>query len=205
MRFVLALTFLAASVLPSTARAQAQVEVEESGGGPVLKPAIGLSWTDVTEDPQSGDTQAKAGWQVGATLLFGERLYFEGGVFYAKKSTDITAATASTNIDYQGVLGFRILLMVGLHLLGGDEGSLGLRLFGGGSAFIVTSVDAEGLSKSDFESPTYGVFAGVGVDFLFLFADLSYEWSLTDVSKVSTMDVGQSRSLFLSAGVRLPL
>jgi hypothetical protein len=40
-----------------------------------------------------------------------------------------------------------------------------------------------------------------GVDVLFLFADLKYEWSLTDMGK--TLDVGQSRSFFLDVGVRL--
>ena len=82
--------------------------------------------------------------------------------------------------------------------------ALGLRVFGGGSAFLVTGVTGEGLSKDDFESPTYGVFAGAGLDFLMFFIDVKYEWSLTDVSKLSTVDIGQSRSLFATAGVRIP-
>ncbi len=198
MRLVLALTFLAASLLPTPGRAQEAGE----GRGFELKPAVGLSWTGVSKDPASGDTQAKLGWQIGGTVLLGEKLYFEGGAFYAKKSTDITAVSASQSIDFKGVSGVRIPAMIGYRFGGGAE-SLALRIFGGGSAFIVTSVDVEGLSKSDFESPTYGLFAGAGLDFLFLFTDLAFEWSVTDVAKTSTIDVGQSKSLFLNVGVRL--
>ena len=197
MRLALALTFVAATLLPGPGRAQGA----EGGRGFELKPAVGLSWTGVSKDPASGDAQAQLGWQIGGTLLLGEKLYFEAGAFYAKKSTDITAVSGSQSIDFKGVSGVRIPAMVGYRFGGGAE-SLGLRIFGGGSAFIVTSVDVEGLSKSDFESPTYGLFAGAGLDFLFLFTDLALEWSVTDVAKTSTIDVGQSKSVFLNAGLR---
>jgi len=168
-----------------------------------LKPAVGLTYSDITKDPVTGTSSAKAGWQLGGTLATGERLYFEAGAFYAQKGLNATSTAPSNPFDIKGVTGVRIPAMVGLRLLGGEPDALGVRVFGGGSAFIVTSVDATGLSKSDFESPTWGAFLGAGVDFLMLFADLQYEWGLTDVSKVSTIDVGSSRSLFLNVGLRL--
>lgn len=168
-----------------------------------LKPAVGLTYTDITKDPATGTSSAKPGWQVGATLITGERLYLEAGAFYATKGIDATSTAPSNPFDITGVSGFRIPAMVGLRLLGGEPGALDIRAFGGASAFIVTSVEATGLSKSDFESPTYGAFLGAGVDFLMLFADLQYEWGLTDVSELSTIDIGSSRSLFLNVGLRL--
>ncbi len=168
-----------------------------------LKPAVGLTYTDITEDPATGTSSAKAGWQAGATLLTGDRLYLEAGVFYARKGINATSTAPSNPFDIEGISGFRFPAMVGLRLLGGEPGALGIRVFGGGSVFILTSVEATGLSKSDFESPTYGAFLGAGVDFLMLFADLQYEWGLTDVSKLSTIDIGSSRSLFLNVGLRL--
>jgi hypothetical protein len=168
-----------------------------------LKPAVGLTFTDFTKDPVSGTATGKAGWQLGGTLVFGERLYFEAGAFYAVKSTTVSSTVPSNPVELKGVSGVRIPAMVGFRLLGGQDASFDVRAFGGASAFLVTSVDATGLTKSDFESPTYGAFVGAGVDVLFLFADLKYEWGLTDVSKLSTIDVGSSRSLFLNVGVRL--
>jgi hypothetical protein len=168
-----------------------------------LKPALGLTFTDVTKDPVTGTASAKAGWQLGGTLVWGEKLYFEAGAFYAQKGLDATSTAPANPFDIKGISGVRIPAMVGLRLLGGEKDSLGIRAFGGGSAFLVTSVDATGLSKSDFESPTWGAFLGAGVDFLMLFADLKYEWGLTDVSSLSTIDVGSSRSIYLNVGLRL--
>jgi hypothetical protein len=168
-----------------------------------LKPAIGLTYSDLSQNPASGTASAKAGWQLGGTLVWGEKLYLEAGAFYGKKSTNFSSTALTVPVDANGVSGFRIPAMVGLRLLGGERGALDVRVFGGGSCFLVTSVDAVGMSKSDFESPTWGAFLGAGVDFLMLFADLSYEWGLTSVSKVSTIDVGNSRSLFLDVGIRL--
>ena len=68
-----------------------------------------------------------------------------------------------------------------------------------------SNVDAEDLSKDEFTSPTYGVFLGAGLDLSLLFLDLKYEWSLSDVSDISSFDVGQARTLFINAGVRLTL
>jgi hypothetical protein len=191
MTRLLRASFLLALLLPGLA------------GALEFKPAIGLTFTDVTKDPVSGSASGKAGWQIGGTVLMGERLYFEAGAFYAEKSTDVTSTVPSSTYQIDAIKGVRIPAMVGVSLLGGQEGSLGLRAFGGGSAFIVTAVDATGLSKSDFESPTYGVFLGAGVDFLMLFADLKYEWGLTDVSSLSTIDIGSSRSIYLNVGLRL--
>ena len=60
------------------------------------------------------------------------------------------------------------------------------------------------ITSSRRASPTFGVFAGAGVDIAIVFVDLKYEWSLTDVSKVTDFDLGKSRSFYASAGVRIP-
>jgi hypothetical protein len=186
---------LSAVLLLFSVPAPAQVE---------LKPGVGINFTSVSKDPVGGEVKAQVGWQVGGTVLFGEKLYGEAGLFYSKKSTEFTSSTASSLNFETGITGLRIPAMVGFHLLGGEEEPFALRIFGGGSAFIVTAVDAQGLSKDDFESPTWGVFAGAGVDFLMFYLDAKYEWALSDVSKLSTVDIGKNRSIFLTAGVRLP-
>ncbi len=170
-----------------------------------LKPALGLTFTDVASDPQGGTASGKAGWQLGGTVLLGESLYFEGGVFYSQKSADITSTTPSGSIDFTSITGLQIPAMVGFHLIGDPKADFALRAFGGASAFVVTAVNVTGLTKSDFESPTYGAFVGAGLDFLFLFTDLKYEWSLTDLSKVSTVDVGATRSFYWNVGVKFSL
>lgn len=190
-RLVAAVLLAALVALPGQARAQL-----------ILKPAVGVNLTDFSKDPQSGQAKGKVGWQAGGTVQAGERLYLEGGLFYARRSTDITTTTGQA-VDVNGITGLRIPVAVGYHLIGDAKSFLALRGFGGASAFLVTSVSAAGMSKSDFTSPTYGVFAGVGLDLAFLFAEVKYEWSLSDTSKLSTVDVGASRAFFVDAGLRL--
>ncbi len=168
-----------------------------------LKPAIGINVTNVSKDPDTGEVQGQVAWQAGASFLIGNKFYVEPGVFYVKKSTKYVSSGTSPEEFKSDLTGVRIPVSVGLSLLGNEESLIGLRVFGGGSMFIVTSVDTPDLSKEDFNSPSWGVFAGAGVDIWILFVDLKYEWSLTDVTSVTDFNVGQYRSFYANAGVRI--
>ena len=167
-----------------------------------LKPGIGITFSDMSKNPANGEVNGQLGWQLGGSVLFGQEFYGEGGLFYATKSTAFTVA--STNLEFENDLnGVRIPVALGYHLINDQKDQFALRVFGGGSAFIVTSVNAPGASKDDFTSPTWGVFAGAGLDIFMFFLDLQYEWSLSDVSSLSTVDIGKSRSFIANAGIRL--
>jgi len=169
-----------------------------------IKPAIGINFTGFSQDPENATSSAQLGWQLGGTVSFGDKLYGEGGVFWTYKANDISET--DTNITFSTSLsGIRIPIIIGYHLLGKENDFIGLRAFGGGSMTVISNVDAEGLSKSDFTSPAYGVFLGAGLDVSILFLDLKYEWSLSDVSSISKFDVGQARTIFINVGVRLGL
>jgi hypothetical protein len=170
----------------------------------VFKPAVGVNFTDFSKDAGSGEFKSQVGWQIGGSLAFGKKIYLEPGIFYLKKSTEYqTSGGSSSNTDFD-ISGIRIPVAVGINLLGSEKSTVGLRAFGGGSAFILTSV--KDLDKDDFESASWGVFAGAGLDFTMFFLDIQYEWSLTNVTKdINTIDVGKTRSLFLNAGIRITL
>ena len=166
-----------------------------------IKPGIGLNFTSITG---TGDNvSGKLGWQVGGSIEFGEKLYFEPGIFYMTENTETTTVNGgSTSFSDANFRGFRIPLAVGLNVLGNRESAFSLRVFGGGSAFILSSV-SDGLVKSDFNSPEWGVFAGVGTDIAIFFVDASYQWSVTNVqSNVSAIDFGKTNGFFLTAGLR---
>ena len=168
-----------------------------------LKPAIGINVTDVSKDPDSGSTKGQVGFQAGASVLIGEKFYVEPGIFYVRKSTQFVEEGSSPNELQLDMSGIRIPVAVGYHLLGNEESLAALRILGGGSAFFVTGVDAEGASKDDFKSPTWGLFAGAGLDLWIFFLDVKYEWSLTDVSSITDFDVGKYRSFYSNLGVRI--
>ena len=129
-----------------------------------LKPAIGINLTDVSKDPESSKASGQVGYQVGASVLIGKKFYVDPGIFWVKKSTEFVEEGTSAGEFNLNMSGIRIPVTVGYHLLGSEESLAALRLLGGASAFIVTSVDAEGADKDDFKSPTWGVYAGAGLD-----------------------------------------
>lgn len=168
-----------------------------------LKPAIGINITDVSKDPDTGKAKGQAGFQFGASVLIGDKFYVDPGIFWIKKSTEFVEEGSTANELKLDMSGIRIPVAVGYHLLGEEESLAALRVFGGGSAFFVTSVDAEGADKSDFNSPSWGVFAGAGLDIWILFLDVKYEWSLTDVTSITDFDIGKHKGFFSNVGVRI--
>ncbi len=168
-----------------------------------LKPAIGINVTNVSKDPDTGSTKGQVGFQVGASVLIGEKFYVDPGIFYVKKSTQFVEEGTNPQELTLDMSGIRIPVAVGYHLLGNEESLASLRILGGGSAFFTTSVDADDASKDDFKSPSWGLFAGAGLDIWILFLDVKYEWSLTDVSSITNFDVGKYRSFYSNLGVRI--
>jgi hypothetical protein len=168
-----------------------------------IKPSIGISYNDFTGTTVD-DAKGKIGMQLGGSVAFGKKFYIEPGVFYATKSTEYTSPSeASTNISEDALIkGIRVPVAVGLGVLGNEKSVASLRVFGGGSGFFVTGV-GDGLVKDNITSPTWGVFAGAGVDFWIMFAEASYEWSLSNVTTdVANIDFGKSRTLFFTVGFK---
>lgn len=166
-----------------------------------IKPGVGLNFTSITG---TGDqVSGKMGWQVGGSVEFGNKIYLEPGIFYTTENTETTTVNSGTTVfSDANFKGLRIPVAVGLEVLGNTESAFGLRVFGGGSAFVLTGV-SDGLTKSDFNSPEWGVFAGVGADIAIFFIDASYQWSVTNVqSNVSAIDFGKTNGFFLTAGLR---
>jgi hypothetical protein len=170
----------------------------------VLKPTLGINFTDFSRNPEEGSFTAQPGWQIGGSVAFGRKFFVEPGVFYMQKSTKYTTNTTPVAESDFNISGVRIPVTIGYNLIGNVVGAFNIRVLAGGSATIITSVNQG--EKSDYTSPTWGVYAGAGVDFLIAFIDFKYEWSLTNVSSsITNADIGESRSVFINAGVRIPL
>ena len=136
-----------------------------------IKPALGINLTDFSKDPATGKFKAKAGYQLGGTIAFGKNTYIEPGLFWVKKSTEyITEDTNEEDITFD-ISGIRIPVSIGANLIGNEKSLIGLRVFGGASAFLLTSI--KDLDKDDFKTASWGVFAGAGLDFTIVFVELS--------------------------------
>lgn len=173
----------------------------------VIKPAIGINATDFSKDPGSGEFKGRIGYQIGGSVAIGKKVYFEPGIYYVKKTTEYVSENTPGLEDQDfNISGIRIPLTVGFNLLGNQSSPVGLRGFGGVSAFLLTSKDAPVFNEDSFNTASWGTYLGLGLDISILFVEASYEWSLSNVQKdVENIDVGKSRSLFAHAGVRIPI
>lgn len=168
-----------------------------------IKPSVGISYNNFS-GTSVDDAKGQIGMQIGGSVAFGKKFYVEPGVFYATKSTEFSSpSSASTTISEDALIkGIRVPVVVGFGLLGNEKSLASLRVFGGGSGFFVTGV-GDALVKDNITTPSWGVFAGAGVDFWIMFAEASYEWSVTNVTTdVANIDFGKSRTLFFTVGFR---
>lgn len=165
------------------------------------KLGVGIGLSSLSED-LGGDIKAKPGFLFGSSLVFGDKLYLEPGIYYTVKSTEFASSGSSSINDEAVIKGLRVPVSVGLNLLG-KESTVGIRAFGGASVFFVTGT-GDDIDKDDVESPSWGTHLGAGLDFSIFYLDLVYEWSLTNVQKdIDLIDFGKHRSFYITAGIWL--
>jgi hypothetical protein len=167
-----------------------------------LKPHVGLNLTNVTVT--GTDASGQAGALAGLSVAFGKKIYFEPGLQYVSKSTDISSSTNPSFPDNLSLKGLRVPLALGINLLGSEKSTLTLHGFGGLSGFFIMSDNTP--SNIDLNKANWGLFAGAGIDIWKIFVDVSYEWSLSELStNVSNAQIGATRSLFINGGLRINL
>ncbi|HAH37466.1 MAG TPA: hypothetical protein DEQ87_10270 [Algoriphagus sp.] len=169
-----------------------------------IKISGGLNYSDVSssEDVLRGN----AGWQAGLGVEFGEgKMYVEPGLFYAVKKLDLSGSS-SPNLDatFPDLKGLRIPVNLGIYLAGNSESKLAWRAFGGPSVFFLSEKNEA--YAEDIQSTNWGVFAGTGLNLSIVFIDLTYEWSVNDIStQFATIDFGRTNGFFAQAGLRIEL
>ena len=170
-----------------------------------IKPGVGLNFANVS-NVEDVTADGNTGWQVGASIAFGNKFYFEPGIFFQSKSADFESDNINDFNDFEAQFsGFRVPVAVGLNVLGNDDSTVALRIFGGGSGYFITDT-SDDLRDDDINKTQWGVFAGAGLDFWILFLDVSYEWSVTNLEdNISQVNLGKTNGLFATAGLRINL
>ena len=148
------------------------------------------------------DVKANGGYHFGGGLLFGDKFYVEPGIQFGKKSSTITMSTTEFDFDQNFV---RIPVYAGYHLLGHESGALALRVFGGPAVTIPGSIKKgdDQISKDDINNALWGIDAGVGLDILFLFVEVNYEYSMSDHFVDGVAAEGKHNAVYLNAGIHL--
>lgn len=169
-----------------------------------IKPAIGWNISRMSNDPEFAEASGRVGYQFGGSVLIGDKFYVEPGVFWSRISSKLVVkGTSSVNQEFKpDIHGLRIPVMVGYHLLGSRKSMADIRIFAGPSASMVLDVKGDNLDKDDFENITWGGNVGAGVDLLFLFADMGYEFGLSQVYK-NDDEKAKNHHFWMNVGIRI--
>jgi hypothetical protein len=149
-----------------------------------IKPSFGMNSSHLTTEHVDWKTQGRVGYQFGASVLVGEKFYFEPGIFWQTMSKDVFDAKNPDSASFQNTISsIRIPANIGYHILGSEETLADLRLFAGFGASFITGVknDIDDLSKDDFKNFILDFNAGVGVDVWIFFLEWNYVLGLTPV------------------------
>lgn len=154
-----------------------------------LKPAIGINVASFKSNPKFDSKNdslvaaSRAGYQIGASLAIGRKLYIEPGIFYNKMNQSFTP----TNLENEkseftfSPSYLRIPVNFGFQFIGSTNSLAGLRIYLGPSMFIPLNVkdNSYPIVKSDLKSPQVDFSVGAGLNVWLLFLDVSYGWGLT--------------------------
>ena len=172
-----------------------------------IRPQAGFNFSSITEDLPQETLDGNSGYQFGVDVKFGDRLYFQPGLFYESRKGDVIPDDEAVgDIDLK-VDRIRIPAIVGYNLLRERDQFFNVRVFTGPSLSFAVSkdLDDQGLlsvEEDDLQTFAFGWGAGAGVDIAFLFVDVGYEFGL---SKLVDHPEAKPRNnlFFLNGGINL--
>lgn len=173
-------------------------------GQVALKAFAGTNFSSLSDDPSNTEWTGKAGYQFGAGVAIGDKLYVQPSIVIMRQSRELTITEGQEDLTIDFNQNFvKIPVVVGYHVLGHERGLAALRIFGGPSALIAGTI-ADGESQIDRDAIKDAQFmleAGLGVDILFLFAELSYENSFSEYFDSFSGTDAKHRSVGINVGV----
>src|SRR6056297_1456072 len=178
---------------PMTSNSQAELRI---GGG--------LNYNSFPSDIEGYSFSSAAGYQFGAELQFGDRLYFQTGLHLESLRTEVLDQPGGVSADDIEINRLRIPVYLG-YRFASSKSWLNMRIYTGPNASFVINRNLDetfSIEGDDFSSALFGYNVGAGVDLAFLFVDVGYMFGLNDVLEFE--DSSSSNNLFfVNAGLRL--
>ena len=171
-----------------------------------ISPKVGLNVSAIDAQLGDLDAEARTGWHAGLDFRVGDGILFlnPGIQYHSYTARLMSNINQDTRIDFTEettIQSVKIPLNLGLRITG-DNGLIGLHVKGGivpTYVMGIKEVNNFDFNVDDLSRLTWGTNIGVGIDFLFMTADLSYEKGLTDYFA----DVeGKNNVLLLSVGLK---
>lgn len=177
-----------------------------------LKPAVGFNVARFDSKPVFSNgtdtlaTGSSAGYQFGASLGIGRKMFVEPGIFFTRLSQDFTPSDPEKSAFTYNASYLRIPVNLGFLFIGHPNSFAGLRIFIGPSLFIPLSVKNNDYSikTEDLRSPQVDFSVGAGLNIWQLFLDVSYGWGLTPQYKDDPI-TAKMQAFYANLGYRFKL
>ena len=169
-----------------------------------FNPQIGITTLSVKHPPEGVTYDGKVGMSLGADLRFGEKFQIQPGVHYVSSVTAFQAtgeATVSGEVLYKSL---KLKALAAYNIIDAEQFKFRLN-FGPSYDFLLSAKEKETKDnlKSDYKNGTFFLQGGVGIDFLFLTADLGYAQGLSKTFAGETAPDAKMAGLYFTVGVVL--
>lgn len=171
-----------------------------------VNPQAGVNFQQLTSPLAGVEYKANIGWQLGADLRFGDKLYFQPGAFFGRSATAVKTYSSDTLLYEDDLVRTTLKLkcMVGYRIV--DTYQFDIRFAMGPTYDVLLSVDDKddkiGYNKGDFRSGSLNLDAAVGFDMGLVSLEPSVSFGLSRVfsDNPAVKDIG---SKYLTYGATL--
>ena len=152
-----------------------------------LGPKVGMTMGKLNTTFPEVKEELKTGWQVGAFVRFGKKLYIQPELMFVTKGGKITQdyeeLSVKTTVNLNSV---QVPILIGYKLI--DLKAINLRIMTGPAMSFVLNekidIDTEienPLTKDHIKNTIWSYQLGAGIDFLMFTFDVRYEWGLNNI------------------------
>ncbi|MBP8823283.1 MAG: outer membrane beta-barrel protein [Flavobacteriales bacterium] len=152
-----------------------------------VNPQLGVNFTRLTNTPAGVTSSAAAGFQLGADLRLGDRLYFQPGAFFGRSATYVKLSPQDTVTMEDNLIRTtaKVKALMGYNLVHGD--AFRLRVNAGPTYEALLSVDNKddqiAFNKDDYNGGSFNLDAGLGLDLVFITLEGGLSYGLSNAYK----------------------
>ncbi len=149
-------------------------------------PMVGVHASDFKADFSSDEAKGRTGWNAGLDFRMHTRRFFvQPGIHYFNSSLKMTEKDSISSAplwDGPRIHSLKVPVMLGLYLTKANSGFFKFNIKGGATGNYVLAVDKNSqaiFDKDNIEKYSYGLAAGIGLEFGLITLDLSHEWGMS--------------------------
>lgn len=155
-------------------------------------PVVGIHASSFKANFSDGKADGRIGWNAGLDFRIHEKRFFiQPGVHYFSSSMRISTEDSLSNaplLSGPRLHALKVPLLLGLYLTKANKGFFKMNVKAGATGTYVLAVDKSDKTQFDrdnIEDFSYGLNAGLGLEFGLITLDISHEWGMSTLFKDS--------------------